>query len=759
MDTEEKKTALPPQGKGKKRRKKKPAAAQGDTASRERTAQETVPQLVKEPAAPEQDTPQEEPEAPAPEPAETENAAPPVQEDPVSRQEAEPGQAEEKESPERSESSAAPESAEPSGDAADKTPPQAAPEHTAPLPEEREDPLPDGVAVSEVDLSDALDKMMQDTPEKAVLQSGVPEEPLAEPEEIPAEQEEAEPSDREETEEAAGQDHDPEKEEPSAEVQPETDAGDDEESAEPPEAAEEDEDGGPASGEEEMSSAETAEETGHTDAEAPGQEQTGEETAETDGEKRLSDLTRTVQLSVEQITAHMEAETAEEAEEAEEQPATLQDHLRNGVSGMCKWLLLVVFFVLVIAGGGVAWLYRSATPDMVPVITVSFGGQTVQPAAYKWKVPVVGNLFKRTYAETLSSVPVVLESPVEQSSPDVEISPSDYRAELTVTDSADNVIYEGDVESFAAYQFAANGQYTAKLVVYVDQSTVSGAADVSGSETWLFTFDLGVRASIHLNSETVDQGGVAAIRVGTTLDGQPPKIETELENTGFYPAGVGWVCYLPIPWNQKAQDYAITVTAGGHTEPLTLKVRAADWEYKDYSSESQRAQPYIGDADMPAAVKTLLADGDDEIAWTNSNFVQPFLRTLDVELAYGTTEYVGRSYSERSANTGAGGRTAINTILNTARGELLIAPANGTVLLAKDLGGVYGNTLVIDHGAGVKSIFYGLDELEAKVGETLKQGQTLATCGRTTVAELRIGDVPVDPLPVWRGQCDALKYY
>ena len=268
-----------------------------------------------------------------------------------------------------------------------------------------------------------------------------------------------------------------------------------------------------------------------------------------------------------------------------------------------------------------------------------------------------------------------------------------------------------------------------------------------------------MRASIHLNSETVDQGGVAAIRVGTTLDGQPPKIETELENTGFYPAGVGWVCYLPIPWNQKAQDYAITVTAGGHTEPLTLKVRAADWEYKDYSSESQRAQPYIGDADMPAAVKTLLADGDDEIAWTNSNFVQPFLRTLDVELAYGTTEYVGRSYSERSANTGAGGRTAINTILNTARGELLIAPANGTVLLAKDLGGVYGNTLVIDHGAGVKSIFYGLDELEAKVGETLKQGQTLATCGRTTVAELRIGDVPVDPLPVWRGQCDALKYY
>ena len=44
-------------------------------------------------------------------------------------------------------------------------------------------------------------------------------------------------------------------------------------------------------------------------------------------------------------------------------------------------------------------------------------------------------------------------------------------------------------------------------------------------------------------------------------------------------------------------------------------------------------------------------------------------------------------------------------------------------------------------------------------GAAVKQGQTLATCGKTTVAEMRIGTVPIDPLQVWRGQCDALKYY
>ena len=484
-------------------------------------------------------------------------------------------------------------------------------------------------------------------------------------------------------------------------------------------------------------------------------------------EKRLLDMTRTVQLSVEQIMSQVSDETqtdgAEDSESDDESahdgPVTIQDHVRNGLSGMAKWLLLVLFFVLVIAGFGVAWLYRSATPDMLPQITVTFAGQTVEPTAYKWKVPVIGNVFKRTYADTLSSTPTALEETVDQASPDFVVSPSGYRTELTVTDSTDNVVFEGDTDSFAAFQFTANGTYTAKLVVHSDASSVPGDTTVTGSATWLFDFTVGVRPSIQMSSTTATQGSVVAIRVGDTLDGQPPQIKTELENAGFFKATTGWVCYLPIPWNQKADTQTIEVTAGGYTETLELKIRAAEWEYKDYSSESQRVTPYIGENYIPAELQKLLASQEETIAWSNGGFVQPFLNTIDVKLAFGTTEYAGRRYSERGTNNGAGGRTVTNLVLNTTSGELLIAPASGTVLLAKDLGGDYGYTLVIDHGAGVKSVFYNLQKVDVTAGESLKQGQVIASCGRTTVAEIRIGTVPVDPLQIWRGQCDALKYY
>ena len=136
------------------------------------------------------------------------------------------------------------------------------------------------------------------------------------------------------------------------------------------------------------------------------------------------------------------------------------------------------------------------------------------------------------------------------------------------------------------------------------------------------------------------------------------------------------------------------------------------------------------------------------------------MENVGTPLLYGMTEYVGRSYSERSTNYGYGGRTSTNVVIKPKKSkDSMIVPASGHVLLAEDLGGSYGYTVVIDHGAGLRSIFYGLTALDVEAGDDVKQGQLLGTSGRTVVAELRIGTVPINPLLVWRGQCDGLKYY
>ena len=414
---------------------------------------------------------------------------------------------------------------------------------------------------------------------------------------------------------------------------------------------------------------------------------------------------------------------------------------------------------MVIACGGVAWLYHNATPDMLPQIKATFDGQELAPTAYKWHVPIVGSWLRRTYAETLNPTPAELALPVSGASPDLVVTPGGYSAQLTITNAAGESIYDGSATGFRSYRFAENGTYDAKLIVSTS-GTPADEATVTGTETWQFRFTVSIKPSIQLATDSVAQGGVAAVRVGQTLGQDAPAIKTPLKNVGFVKAGSGWICYLPIPWNQKPGSIDLEVSADGYTETLSLSVRTGSFSYKDYSKTSQMAAPYIGEDDAPAAVSKLFATVDDKIQWSVGGFVQPFLDSFDTPLTYGMTEYAGRSYSERGTNYGYGGRTSTNVIIRPKNGKgSMIAPASGRVLLAKDLGGLYGNTLVIEHGAGLKSIFYGLASLEVKTGDTVKQGQLLGGCSKAVVAEMRIGTVPIDPLAVWRSRCDGLKLY
>lgn len=491
---------------------------------------------------------------------------------------------------------------------------------------------------------------------------------------------------------------------------------------------------------------------------------------------RMANISRTAQLSIAQIMSGLEENPAPSAgpapaseapqhdsaadDEDDEPQDTIPQALGRGVFGMFKWLLLVVLFVLIIAGGGVAWLYRSATPDMLPEVKVTFDGQELAPTAYKWHVPVVGSFFRRTYAETLNSSPVVLEDAISDASPDIIVTPSDYSTQLTITDADRETVYEGSATAFRSYLFAENGTFDAKLVVTASDSAAEDSSSVTGTETWQFRFTVSIKPSITLCTPTVQQGSVAAVRVGSTMSRTEPTLTGPLESTGFVRAANGWICYLPIPWNAETGNTELTVTADGYTETLTLSVRAASYSYKDYSAKSQLTSPYIGADDAPDAVRRLLTNDGGEIQWAMGGFVQPFLDSFDTPLLYGMTEYVGRSYSERSTNYGYGGRTSTNVVIKPKKSkDSMIVPASGHVLLAEDLGGSYGYTVVIDHGAGLRSIFYGLTALNVEAGDDVKQGQLLGTSGRTVVAELRIGTVPINPLLVWRGQCDGLKYY
>jgi murein DD-endopeptidase MepM/ murein hydrolase activator NlpD len=86
------------------------------------------------------------------------------------------------------------------------------------------------------------------------------------------------------------------------------------------------------------------------------------------------------------------------------------------------------------------------------------------------------------------------------------------------------------------------------------------------------------------------------------------------------------------------------------------------------------------------------------------------------------------------------------------------AAASGHVVYAADLG-IYGNTIVIDHGLGLQSVYSHLSEMSVAPGQDLKRGDQIGRTGTTGLAvgdhlhyEVLVHGTPVNPLQWWDGK-------
>ncbi len=86
------------------------------------------------------------------------------------------------------------------------------------------------------------------------------------------------------------------------------------------------------------------------------------------------------------------------------------------------------------------------------------------------------------------------------------------------------------------------------------------------------------------------------------------------------------------------------------------------------------------------------------------------------------------------------------------------AANSGVVVFGADLG-IYGNTVILDHGMGVFTLYSHLSSIEVKAGDTVKQKQIIGKTGETGLAAgdhlhyaTLIHGVPVLPLEWWDGK-------
>ena len=411
------------------------------------------------------------------------------------------------------------------------------------------------------------------------------------------------------------------------------------------------------------------------------------------------------------------------------------------------WLLMVLLFTALVLGGALGFFYYSTDEKDLPAGSVTLAGQPLTEAAgYQWELPVLGGVLWREFSLSPSLASVELQ-PVTTPSAALELT-GDLTAEgttLQLKTAGGVTVFEGTAAEWKSFTFPQNGEYSLTIKAG-RQASDRRPAKPAGYYQYQCRFWVNVQPTLTLSTQQAAQGDVVAVYVSGALGGGsvPPTAQCDLGPVWFRPTQNGWLGYLPVTYNAEGGDYEVTVTLADTNLSATLSVRSTEYSSVQVSSGSSATAE--ANEEFRRAIWALYDQGSNEARWTGA-FQYPAQGT-SIFQPYGAYLYDGETSAGRAANL---------TLL-CPENALAISPAAGRVAYAGELK-LTGNTVVIDHGCGVKSYLFGLESISGiTTGDEVTAGQGLGIAGRKLIWEVRIGNKSVDPQKLTRGGSDGLFY-
>ena len=209
-------------------------------------------------------------------------------------------------------------------------------------------------------------------------------------------------------------------------------------------------------------------------------------------------------------------------------------------------------------------------------------------------------------------------------------------------------------------------------------------------------------------------------------------------------------CFVPIACEEQPSEYLFSIDLADHvgnTLHLDNKFQVVFYPFKHQTihvtKEKIEEEKEFGrdNKEFEQEILNIVKNSLGEKLWRGA-----FCTPIDVERVtceFGTirtTQHKGR-YAHKALD-----------IINAPK-SVVWAPQDGIVVL-KDRFASSGNTVVIDHGCGIISMFFHLDDFaDIEIGQKLAQGNPIGNIGKTGYVtgyhlhwEMRVNNIPVDPM-------------
>lgn len=227
---------------------------------------------------------------------------------------------------------------------------------------------------------------------------------------------------------------------------------------------------------------------------------------------------------------------------------------------------------------------------------------------------------------------------------------------------------------------------------------------------------------IILNNQQIALGEALILRA-ENVQGLEVTAQTDLPfQPTFYPDDDVMLAFLPVSYTTPIGSYSLTVQAGEQTFHYTIAVEDREFIVQNLTVDAQTtantAENEKANAEWASKIEPLKKISEPEKYWDDV-FVQPVEGSI-------TTEFGVIRYTNGSKNATRHGGIDIAA----AQGTPIVA-ANGAKVLFSDFLQLTGNTVVLEHGMGLKSFYYHMDSLAVQEGDVVEKGDMVGTVGST----------------------------
>jgi len=251
---------------------------------------------------------------------------------------------------------------------------------------------------------------------------------------------------------------------------------------------------------------------------------------------------------------------------------------------------------------------------------------------------------------------------------------------------------------------------------------------------------------VSLSSKTVDQGGVIFIKI-EKIDNEDPVVKwIDKEVFLLYrPDTKIYEGFIAADLEQKTGTYNLNILFKSSSIEMQIPVKILEKDYGVRKLTLPDNQVNLNQKDLDRA---LTAKDRMDGLWGNSIsspfWKDPFLMPVASKIIgpFGRRSIINDQ--PRSPHTGIDLRGKKGTPVKTSN--------KGKVVLTGDHF-FTGNTVVIDHGAGIMSMYFHLDKINVNKGDEIPRGTVLGTVGTTGRATgphlhwgIRINGLRIDPV-------------